>query len=295
MTMIKQRGIALIQVLLITAILTVFALYLTQSARQQAKIAFLAKNRALAEVINHSSHSEIVFELLTNQHSMLSNAGTSNTVVNKWNFYGKPFALNKYASIFMQDQAGLLNLQYLFAGMFTQFLTTNGVELSRADQIVDRLLDWQDADIMPRANGVESPKNPGMIRNGKIADIKEIEHIIELSPFEKELIYKNSTIFYVGDLNPMTSPFELLSSLSSKSAAQQIDKMRDNNELTISSFQDITGIGYSDAIRFYPSNTLAIKYKATINNVSLVRELVISLSPYAKRGKPPYNIMLNRS
>ena len=110
----KQRGVALIQVLLITAILTVFALYLTQSARQQAKIAFLAKDRALAEVINHSAHSQIIFELLTTEHTMLSGYGKTGDIANKWNFYGKPFALNEYASAAIQDQAGLLNLQYLF-------------------------------------------------------------------------------------------------------------------------------------------------------------------------------------
>lgn len=293
--MTKQRGIALIQILLITAILTVFALYLTQSARQQAKVAFLAKDRALAEVINHSTHSQIMFELLTTENSMLTRTDTTDAIASRWNFYGKPFLVKEYANVSIQDQAGLLNLQYLYAKKFSQLLIKNGIELSRVDQIVDRLLDWQDADIMPRANGAENSKSIGRNRNGKIADITEIEHIIELSPFEKELIYNNCTIFYVGDHNPMASPIELLSALSSQSAAEQVKQMRESNELTISRFQEITGIGYSDDIRFYPSNTLAIKYKATVNNVSLERELVISLSPYAKKGKAPYNIMLDRS
>jgi len=236
-----------------------------------------------------------MFELLTTEHTMLTGMAKTDSIANKWNFYNKPFALSQFSNVLIQDQAGLLNLQYLFAGNFTQLLIKNGIELSRVDQIVDRLLDWQDADIMPRASGEENSKNIGLNRNGKIPDITEVEHVIELTAFEKELIYNNCTIFYVGDLNPMASPYELLSALSNQTAAQQVEQMRESNELTISKFQEITGIGYSDDIRFYPSNTLAIKYKAKVNNVSLQRELVISLSPYAKKGKAPYNIMLDRS
>ena len=60
-----QRGVALIQVLLVTSILSVLALYMTQTAKSQIQQAKWMNNKAQAHIELHSAESELLFELFT--------------------------------------------------------------------------------------------------------------------------------------------------------------------------------------------------------------------------------------
>lgn len=288
----NQRGIALIQILLITAILTVFALYLTRTARQQVKMASWSQDRARAEVELYSAEAELMFSLLTENKFYLPSDAEQSPIIQKWNFHGQHFNINPKVDVSIQDQAGLINLHYLHLGNFRKLLISNGVSLERALQIGDRLYDWQDTDSIARDHGFD--KKDGF-RNGKIPDITEIERIFELSELEKKLIFDNTGIFYVGDLNPLTASKELISALSNKVVAQQVQEQRQNSRLTVNQFKSITGIIETNDMRFYPSNMLSVIYTVSVNEAVLTREMVISLSPYAKKGITPFNILLDRS
>ena len=61
----KQRGIALVQVLLIVAVVSILALYFTQSARQQVKNATMMVDKAQALVELNNAEASILFSLLT--------------------------------------------------------------------------------------------------------------------------------------------------------------------------------------------------------------------------------------
>lgn len=291
----KQQGIALIQILLITVILSVFAMYLTLTARQQVEIASWSQDRAEAEVEIHSTEAEILFQLLTEGTQKLSIESSNSTIGNHWNFYGQSFKHSSYVNISIQDQSSLLNLHFLHKGRLNKLLVKNGIDAERSSQIMDRLLDWQDADNMPRANGEERGNKGAQIRNGLIADITELDHVFNLTSFEKELFKNNAGIFYVGDFNPLTASEQLLSAISNPDVAQQILTLRANRELTRAQFERITDLVGVDDFRFYPANILAITYTAKINQAVIVREMVISLSPYAKKKRPPYNVLLDRS
>lgn len=290
---IKESGIALIQVLLITAILTVFAMYLTQTVRTQIKLAMLANDRATAEVESHSIQAEMLFSLLTEDRNPPYGDNEKDFIAKNWNFHSTAFTYRN-TRIIMQDQAGLLNLNYLHGERFNRLLIANGIKRDRAVEIAERLLDWMDVDMIPRGSGSEHSNSQGA-RNGKIADITEIEHILKLSPREKELIYENSTLFYSGDLNPMLTPKALLLSLTSTDVTEQVMGLRQNNLLTISSFQKASGMEYTDDTRYFASNTIAIKYITRVNTVSLEKEIVIALIPYASKGKSPFYTLLERS
>ncbi len=291
----KQQGIALIQILLITAILTVFALYLTQTARQQIQMATWAQDKAEAEVAVHSAEAELIFTLLTEEKFTIKDAADMNSIKKKWNFHGQAFKLNSVVDIEIQDQAGLIGLHYLHLGHFRKLLTGNGVSSQRALQIGDQLYDWQDADSIPRAYGNEQQSEIRLFRNGKIPDITELEYIFEISDTEKDLIYNNTGIFYSGDVNPLTASYELISALSDQTTAQEVIALRTSGELTATIFKRITGINETNNMRFFPSNVLAIKFDAKVNQSVVYREKVISLSPYADKGKSPINILLDRS
>ena len=57
----KQQGIALIQILLLTAILSILALYLTKTAQEQVTMAQWSNDKAQALVELHSVESQLMF------------------------------------------------------------------------------------------------------------------------------------------------------------------------------------------------------------------------------------------
>ncbi len=291
----KENGIALIQILLVVAILSVFALYITQNARHQVQMALWSQDRAEAQVNIHSAHSQLMFSLLTEATYQSSDIETKSAIARRWNFFGQPFKLNSVVDVAIQDQSSLINLHYLNVGLFRTLLEKNGVAVERVTQIIDRLSDWQDLDTIPRPNGAENLVGGQTPRNGFIPDISEIEHILPLSLNEKKLIYHNTGIFYVGDFNPMNASLALISSLSSFDVANQYISLRKRQPVSVSQFKELTGISQEDTMRYYPSSSLAITYTATINQTKLTKEWVILLSPYAKNGSIPYNILFDRS
>lgn len=297
----KVRGVALIQVLLITALLTVFALFLNQGAQRHVHIASLAKQRAEAEVLMHSAQSNLFYLLLTEsqryptQNEMLEIESKSvKEIKNRWNYHNQLFDVSDYVSAKIQDQSGLINVNFMYSSQVEDLLTSNGVPPKRAKQIIDTLLDWLDADNIARDLGRDSFL-ANDIRNGKIADITEIEKVIPLSEDEKKLLYTNLNVFSRGDLNIMSASKELIASMSSFEKAQYVTKLRDEGKLTVNVFKEFTDITDQDGLRFVPSRRLAIKIYVNYYDVSLSKEFIVKFSPYAKHPILPYDLLLERN
>lgn len=293
--MIKQSGIALIQVLLITAILTVFAMFFVKTAQNQVEMSQWATDRALAEVKLHSALNQLIFTLFTNQKETIAATDNGTEVTEVWNFFNKPFQLNEYVSVKMQDQSGLLSVHFLDKTIFTTFLIKNGIETSRAEKIADHLLDWQDIDNIPRPFGAEKQVG-ALFRNGYIPDLKDIENAIELTEQEKQLIYENTTIYFNGSLNPLTASKELITAFSDEFSAQIFTARREAGEnLTSIDFKQITGAEQMDIMTFAPANTLSIELTAHVGQAIVTKHLVISLSRYAVGKASPIFTLLEKS
>lgn len=295
MTMIKHQGIALIQVLLITAVLTVFALYFTKTARNQVEMAQWSIDRAKADVVIHSAFAELTFALFTNEKEIIEQSESGTVITTKWNFFNKPFQINQNVTAKIQDQSALLNLHSLDKGLFVQFLTANSVELSRAEQIADHLLDWQDTDNIPRSLGAEQQQGR-IFRNGYIPDKTDIEHAIKLTNKEKQLIYNNTTIYINGTLNPLTASKELIATFSDEFSAELFTTEREQNpNLNSIKFKQLTGAQTTENMSFFPANTLAISLTAKVGQAVVTKQFVISLSRYARGKAAPINFLLEKS
>ncbi|MGI2143128.1 general secretion pathway protein GspK [Shewanella frigidimarina] len=90
-----QEGIALFQVLLITAVITILAIQFTQTARNQLSIASMLSDRVLALSEMKTVEAELLFSLLTEKNQ--KDSQSTNVYVNNWNFYGEPFKLTSAA------------------------------------------------------------------------------------------------------------------------------------------------------------------------------------------------------
>lgn len=295
----NQRGIALIQVLLITAILTVLAIYLTQTARDQVTLAVWADDKTEALVLLHSTESELLFTLLT-QSKVQATINIDNNIdfVNQWNFFAKPFSVGQTVTdavtITIQDQAGLINLHFPNSERLRALIETQGFSKNTANQVVDSLLDWQDLDNVPRVNGAETQAYNGKIRNGAIPDRHDLLFIKQMTPRIFKLLLKNSTIYSPGYYNPFNSPEALLQSVTDSNIATQIVRLRYNRQLTITNFSQLTGIQEDESTYFYPSNFLSIKFKSKIGESQVQKTIKIQLQPYAESFAYPIIFYSNR-
>ena len=301
--MIKQQGVALIQVLLITAILSVLALYLTTTAKDQVMISLWTNDKADALTAMHSAESNLLFTLLTELktsdntiNSENNTTASTDVILSNWNFFNKPFYVNKKVSIAIQDQSALINLHFPDRDMLTALTISQGYDINQANVIVDSLLDWQDLDSIPRINGVETNQtNMSVVRNGALPSVYDL-HFIDAIPLElQQILINNSTIYRKGSFNPTNSPAELLFALLNTETAQQVIELREAKQLTKRKFTQLTGIKENDETFFYPSNYVSITLISKMG-ISVVKKIiVIHINAYAKADKRPINILSTRS
>lgn len=289
-----QRGIALVQILLITGILTVFALYLNQEAQQQIKTALLAQQRTDAEILLRDTKSIVFNELMVKQRHTpaIKNPDFSAPFSERWNFYGQAIQLNDNVTITMQDHAGLMSLHLPPLERLKQLLLSNGVNYERTEKITAHLLDWQDVDNIPRSLGQESNFDK-LVRNANLQTVRELEQVIRLSELEQGLLFTNTTVFYNGDFNPFHASKELIAALSNEESAIRVMELRSLGQLSISDFSAITGI-VADDVSYLPVNTLTLVISVNVGEVELAESLVVRLNPYAVNKQVPIKVLAQR-
>ncbi len=308
-----QQGIALIQVLLITAILSVLALFLTSTAKDQVKVAQWQDDKSDALVAVHSAEAELLYTLLVNSKVKSANSANSNasslhsSIINNWNFFDKRFAINSQANsqaytpnntqvnsqvnARMQDQSALIHAYFPDAKVLKAFIAFTGYADKDVNAMYDNLLDWQDIDSIPRANGNESLADLNNIRNGAVPDLHDFSFVNNMTAELLQGLLKNTTLYGKGFFNPMNSSRELLTAITNAQIAEQVIMLREQGQLTSVQFSQLTGIVESDKILLYPSNILAIGLEGK-SGISVVRkQKVIELDPYADQYHTPINIL----
>jgi len=292
----QQGGIALIQVLLITGVLSVLALFLTYTAKEQVTIAQWADDKAQALVNVHSAESSLLFTLLTENKTPKTDGSISSNnadITSKWNFFAKPFELDSKVTAKIQDQSALLHAQFPNRNNFIALIAAQGFSLSDANQIFDSLLDWQDIDNIPRINGLEVSLN-NVVRNGAVPDVHDLMNINKMTPELLNVLIKNTTLYRKSTFNPTNSSIELLTALTNNEIANLIVDLRDNNQLTNNAFSELTGIYEGERITFYPSNFINIELTSKVGESKFLKNITIEITPYAQGVNNPINLFSNR-
>jgi general secretion pathway protein K len=294
----SQHGLALIQILLFTAILSVLALYMTQTAKSQITQAQWGNDKTQAQVNIHSAESLLLFQLLTNRKGYAQAQGDNSEydLTNVWNFYATPFVINNNVTAKIQDQSSLIQLQYPDAKLLKQLLINFAVSANDAEVLVDSLLDWQDLDNIQRQNGAEVAAYGGFenIRNGAIPSIYDIKFLKTLSPVIFQRLLPNVTIHKFGTFSALNAPIDILQAITSKAAAEQVMQLRTNNALNTSNFKEITGIQEDEDTYLYTSNYLKINLVSEVGVSKASKTIFIELDPYVEGTNRPVNIFLNR-
>jgi len=294
----SQHGLALIQILLFTAILSVLALYMTQTAKSQITQAQWGNDKTQAQVNIHSAESLLLFQLLTNKKNYAQEQANNSEydLSNVWNFYATPFVINNNVTAQIQDQSSLIQLQYPDANLLKQLLINFAVTANDAEVLVDSLLDWQDLDNIQRKNGAEAATYGGFenIRNGAIPSVNDIKFLKTLSPAIFQRLLPNVTIHKFGTFSALNAPVDILHAITNKAATEQVMQLRATNSLTRINFKEITGIREDEDTYLYTSNYLKINLISEIGVSKASKTIFIELEPYAEGTNRPMNIFLNR-
>ena len=280
----NQKGIALIQVLVISAIISTLALYLNYTAKVQVHIAQQLKDKNQALLNLYSTEAQTLFALYTNP---LRQSKGKNSLSDHWNFYGQPFLVNDNA-VSLQDNAGLLYMSVPDPKIFKELLRQRGQTEEAANIAYDSLVDWQDGDDLRRINGAEAdyyvnkgykPRNQSMILPSELSFVRG---------FDAELAQQLSgvlTQFRPSFFNPLNAPKTVIEAAYTQ--REEILAKRERGDIILADeFKRITGEQESESVFFLTSQMLTLKIISKVNEARVVKTQQIRINPYAKYDTP---------
>lgn len=275
----SNNGIALIQVLLISAILSVIALYISQTAKKQVGWAIQQKEYLDAQFELHSAESLMVYTLLT-QNRERRIAGN---IESKWNFFNQTFAINEKVMGKIQDYSGLIDISSGPSDKFGKLLVAQGLSHADAQVIMQSLADWVDNDELTRLNGAEAnyyiSQNLTMPRNGGLQSVRELMLVRGMNNVLFEKIEPMLVIYPAPHFNPMTAPLPLLSALIGAERAEQIDRERRASPINANRFSRLSGLNEMDGSFFYPGSVMKLSLEYSGEVVSLSKSSVLLVTP----------------
>jgi general secretion pathway protein K len=254
------KGVALVQVLFITAILSIMALHFTLTSRQQVNIATTMQDKVAAELLFVSWKNELLYALLTQPVSAFAdNPSSDNLIAQHWNFYGKPFSPADNVQISIQDIYGMLSLTT--PGMqneLRQLLRQVPINDNDAQRIIDSLQRWQGFD-----SNVYQPGNAGNGRNMFLQSLSEFKLISDITVPQFNQLAPAITALPNVIFNPLTAPDIRLKSVLSPDVAQQVIQLRQTDQLDAARYIALTGITDYEFLSFVPGQRFMLELTVT--------------------------------
>jgi general secretion pathway protein K len=275
----SQSGVALIQAIVLSAVLTIILLFLNTSAKKNVEAAQTLQDKNQALVDLYSTESQLLYDLYTNEHV---NGKYSK---GQWYFWGKPFNMDDTAVVSIQDQAGLLNLHQLPEGSAIELIERLGYEKSKATEVVHSLNDWQDGDNDSRPQGAERQSYQFGPRNKPMPELSEVNWLPQI-PFElRNDLQKYVTIFSPGYFNPANAPDKLLAAtLDVGKLSDPIKEFRLGRSST-KDFADVSQLETDEGIYFFTSKHLAYKIAVTVGQATMSKQTHVVIDPYSDSGQ----------
>ncbi|MBZ9610287.1 type II secretion system protein GspK [Rheinheimera maricola] len=264
---VKQRGVALILVLLFSAVLTTVIVVNRYKMQLTLAIGYDSKNYVLAKSLVMSKRSELQFLLATSDlwfNGVSSQTLSSLALPADLNFWGAAFLWDD-VSVSIKDTSGLLSLIPYESEAWRAML--KGLQIGHADKLVDELSDWIDPDDFIHLNGAEQQDYPAevSVRNGLPQTIDEVQQLLSMD--EDTWRKLHPIITYIGPgfpQAPFLSDHLLEAWLGNERASQTRERRKGSSENIIGNYESGGGsIGGQ-----YPSNRLMVQIKATVGNSS---------------------------
>lgn len=268
--MTRDRGAALILVLMVTGILGLLMLSIGLTSRGYVDQARLLQERAEASLTLHSRESAMLFTLLTNQWVADQSKQSVNPYLEKLNFRGDPFDVDG-ARFRIQDESGLIPIPQPGQKLdeFIQLLEELGVSPQEAAAAGDRFRALQEPD--ERNKSTWAP----------IQSFGELRGAVGIADQTVRRLERVATLYPVQMFNPLTAPAEVLAVRYRGISRDAVLELRSRGELSMKSLYDLTGKGVDDFTTGYPGAALRLDIAVRVGSVALRRESSFVVEPYA--------------
>jgi len=283
MSLIKNhQGIALIQVLIISIILTMLGIYINQTVRSQINVVGQMKSAFELSLQLENSEAELLHYLLTNKHYTKPNSEVP--LVQRWNFYGKPFSLSENTTVIIQDQSGLLGLNIINSTLATNVIAELGFSGHEVRTFIDSLADWKDKDDLKRLNGAESDYyRQSQLIGPRNAYLQTLEEVINIKQANMLTIEQWKTYFteeIISNFNPLNAPEKILKAfINNERGYEEVIKLRAEKVLTGYSFYQATGIDSDEYISFSTGQILKVTIMVQEQSNKLSKSFIVDLRP----------------
>jgi general secretion pathway protein K len=281
----KQTGVALIQVLLISAIISLLAIRFSYTAREQVSTATDFEQRIQATQLLQSTQSKILFTLLTEED--FANPNEIFPMSEPWNFYGQSFYLEQtdstHVKVTMQDNAGLLPQQFITWPQWKKVFASMGYDEQQIARLIGEINDWQDRDLNSWLLGDMEPNaltNGNSYRNLPIQLPQEIDNFFN-EDLAKLQDVKNISMYYASaGFNLMNAPELLITYLFPENEASELLSQRAANQLTSRDVIGLLGSQYEDEIyKFFTATQIKLTIEVKLNEIQLKETIEIRVQP----------------
>lgn len=269
MTAHAQRGFVLVATLWILAVITIAASYFAERASRSIELARQKQETSEQLVDFANTRADILFRMGTTPIT-LAGLGSQPAIA----LDDRPYRGSGKDIVRLQDNRGLLNLNFPQQNMISRLLGQLGVPVGKRDAMIDALLDYTDSDDLRRLNGAEASEYAALglppPPNDWLASPYQLRNIIgwrdQPGLWENQRLLRFVTTSRVLGLNPNTAPLEVLASLpgGTREAAAAIVKMR--SEKPLQSSGQLAGISTGaldpDFLLLHPSDSIRITHQS---------------------------------
>ncbi|MBW8458688.1 MAG: general secretion pathway protein GspK [Thiobacillus sp.] len=277
-----ERGIALILVLWVVALLAVIAGSFVYGARSTALVAgnlvSLAKARALADAGVHRGLYELAKPA---------------TDAERWKADSRTHAFSLDAAeirLVMRDESAKIDLNTAPDALLKGLLLSAGLDEEQANQLLDAILDWRDVDELTRPQGAERDRYealglPYVPTNAPFQTVDELQRVIGVTPDLYRKLAGALTVFSRSPgINSTLAPRQVLLALPNVTEADVDAYLAQREEMLAAEqvplpFPQAVGFESGAASQVYNLRSIA---KAS-DGTQFVREAVAKLAPDPKQ------------
>lgn len=274
----RQKGVALVQVLLVTTIIILLVMQLSLTAAEQVRRAQALQDRSEAALYLHSREVALLYTLLT--ESLVPSPGSANPYAASWNFHGEPFVVDGL-EITLQDQSGLMPFPVSGVTDFEELLTVLGLGPTRAREIAAGLAHWL---------GIAAPgsSRPGdaMMRGGTADPVQYFGELRFLAGMDERLYARLAelmTLYPTPGFNPLTAPAPLLRMQMPESTLGAVLEARRKGELDERRLWQLARIGADEVVLPFVGPGIGIRISGEYRGITLRRHLIVGVEPYKAR------------
>ena len=275
----RQGGVAMILVLMITAVIATVVTVYQYKNRSMVQLAQQAKDHLEARAKLESIKEELLFVLSTSTlwlEGPRADLLAELTMPEDMNFWGKPFSWQG-ADITITDTSGLIAAIPFNDAAWLNLLRYH--QVPNPDHVLAAMQDWYDKDDFVRLHGAEASDYamPGLPRNNLPQTASELQLVKNLAPYWPKLA---PYVTFLGSsvVNYEFSPEALLPVLLGEYRAEQLTENRygdgDGTDLMLQRAEDMN---------VYPSGRLRITIALEHGEAAYRQSYVLMRARYAKR------------